>query len=237
MLTTSSSKSTFRQSGQILIGLLVLAIAGFWPSYYSRVFGDGETFSYYIHIHGALMLLWVCILIAQPFLIRQKKNLWHKRIGKFTYLLIPLIFIGAILLVHSTLPDDPQLGSISMDVFIPFKDLVVIGIAWGMAIYHRKNPLVHARYMICTSFAFIEPALVRLIGYAIPSVQRYLWTVIVIDLILLILIYRDRRFPKGRNIFTFFLVLYLLIQTIVFTGADYGFWNRFTLWFAGLPLT
>ena len=73
----------------------------------------------------------------------------------------------------------------SRSLFIPFEDLIVIGIAWTMAMINRRIPAIHARYMIATSIAFIEPALVRFIGHNFPNAAAYIWTVIIMDSIFL----------------------------------------------------
>ena len=236
-VTRRFRKSTFYNSGFYLIGVFVLAILGFWPTYFAIVFKAPLNFDFYIHAHALIMLLWVVTLIVQPILIKNRLNKWHILIGKFSYVHIALIFISAILLVHSRVSFRLDSPALARDVFVPFKDLIVIGLAWGMAMIKRKNSLLHARYMICTSFAFIEPALVRFIRFTVPGIDAYLVNALILDLLLAYLIFRDRKYPEGRNVFTLFLCLYLVLQAIVLSGANFEPWISFSRWFAGLNLT
>jgi hypothetical protein len=49
----------------------------------------------YFHVHAIMLSLWILVLIIQPILIRKKKLAVHRLIGKFTYVLFPLmIFVG-----------------------------------------------------------------------------------------------------------------------------------------------
>jgi len=57
----------FRNASFYLIALLGLIIAGFWPSYFSVPPADLRLS---LHVHGISMLLWLSLLIAQPWLIR-----------------------------------------------------------------------------------------------------------------------------------------------------------------------
>lgn len=224
---------TFNNAGFYLLPLFLIAILGFWPSYFGKLIQ--ADFSFYFHFHAIVMMLWVVTLIAQPLLIRSGKRELHRLIGKLSFIHIPLIFLAAILLVaHTTNPEDEGLG---IQVFIPFKDLLIIGTAWTLAMVYRKIPAIHARCMIATGFAFLEPALVRFIGWAIPIGNPYIWTVVIMDGILLFLIFRERNARQGRWVFPLILGMYVLIQAFIFSGGNFGPWNVFAEWFVGLELT
>lgn len=66
---------TFNKSGYYFIILLVLAVIGFWESYFSKLFSDVSS---YTHFHAVTMLLWIGMLITQAFLIRYKKRDLHR---------------------------------------------------------------------------------------------------------------------------------------------------------------
>jgi len=51
---------SFHNSGFYFIVLLFLAVIGFWQSYFSKLFGDINS---YIHFHAITMMLWVGMLI------------------------------------------------------------------------------------------------------------------------------------------------------------------------------
>jgi hypothetical protein len=79
-LESKIRKIKFDLSGYYFIGLVVLVLLGFWPTYFSKFFDKTADLS-----------LWILALIIQPILIRKKKLAVHRLIGKFTYVLLPLM--------------------------------------------------------------------------------------------------------------------------------------------------
>lgn len=219
------------------MALLLIALLGFWPTYFSKFFNGTADFTQYIHAHATVMMLWVFMLIAQPILIRKGQLSWHKILGKASYILFPLVIIAGALLAHHRAEFETNLAR---DLFIPFKDIVVLLVAYGIAIYHRKDVAIHARGMIATAIPFLEPALVRFLGNVLPDsspIPPYTWTVLIMDFILIGLIIRERKEKRGRWVFPLILGLYLIIQFILFSGAEIPGWKSLAEWFARLPLT
>lgn len=227
----------FAQAGYYLIGLLIVAILGFWPSYFSKFFNGEANYTPYFHAHAIIMMLWVVALIVQPILIRKRQLSWHRIIGKGSYVLFPLVIIAGALLAHHTATPGDRLAR---GLFIPFKDILILLTAYSIAIYYRKNPAIHARGMVATAIPFLEPALVRFLGWSLPEsfpFNPYIWTVLIMDFILIALIIRDRNAKQGRWVFPLILCLYFVIQFIIFSRIDLPFWNTIAEWYAALPLT
>lgn len=229
----------YKNTGYYFIGLLVLAFLGFWPSYFSKFFDGTADFTIYFHFHVVLAVLWIFMLIIQPILIYQKKLPLHRLIGKFSYLLVPLIYISIILLAHSRI--DPQAGDRYINLWLPFKDLIIFTAGYGVAIRYRKEMAIHARGMIVAGIVMIEPALVRLISNIFfPEAfnpAAYLITIAVVYILLITFIIRERHTKKGRWVFPMALVLYLLVHSIILLQIRLKPWEVFVDWFASLPLT
>ena len=197
-------KIQFNKAGSYLIALLLIAILGFWPSYFAKFFDGTASFTQYIHAHAVVMMLWVVVLIIQPILIRKGKLSLHRLIGKMSYLLFPLVIIAGALLAHHRAE---FANNIARNLFIPFKDIVVLLVAYSIAIYYRKDVAVHARAMIATAIPFLEPALVRFLGWSLPEnfpLNRYVATVLIMDFILIGLIIRERKKSEGDGSFRLF---------------------------------
>ncbi len=227
----------FYRSGYCFIALLFLALAGFWNSYFSKLFGD---INGYKHFHALTMLLWIGLLITQPFLIKYKKYALHKTLGQFSYALVPVLVVSLILLAHSqiTIHDFGITYARLYILFLQLSLLSIFIIAYALAITYRKKSYLHARYMICTSLTLIDPAVAR-IPLNIPPLpfDYQVLTFALTDIILLILIFMERKQKKGREVFPVMLLLFLAFQTINLTLTDHAVWDRFSLWFAHLPLT
>lgn len=224
-------------SAYFFIVILLLAIAGFWNSYFSILFSDID---YYTHFHAITMLLWIIMLIMQAFLIRFKKRSIHKFLGRFSYFLVPVLSISLILLAHSqlTIHDFGLTYSRLYILFLQLSLLAIFVIAYCLAIVYRHSSAHHARYMICTSLTLIDPAVAR-IPLDIPPLpfSYQVVTFGLVDLILLILIFMERNKNNAREVFPIMLAVFLFFQTLNLTWTKSAIWDSFSLWFAQLAIT
>lgn len=238
-----TSKIRFDKSGYYFIGLVGLALLGFWPSYFSKFFDGTENYSFYFHFHATMMALWILVLIAQPILIRKKKLTTHKFIGRLTYILMPLLFISVILLTHLQIQNHVQIRNgeklYGPHLIVPFKDLLILGTAYIIAIVYRHDINIHARAMVATGIVFIEPALIRFIRYALIQDVRlsYFLTIGLVYSLLIGLMIMERKQKRGRWVFPLILGLYIIVHSILIFKVQLGVWETFAKWFAALPLT
>jgi hypothetical protein len=229
-------KQRFEVSGYYFIALAGLALLGFWPTYFSKFFNGTADFKFYFHFHVTVISLWIASLITQPILIRRKQLKWHRLIGKLSYVLIPLIIVSVILVAHSRHSVTEE--NLDIQLFVPFKDLVILATAYSIAIINRHNIDLHARGMIVCGLVFIEPALIRLIGYAIsPFPMAYFLTIAIVFSLLIALIFLERNQRKGRWIFPMTLGLYVIMHSVILFEVHIAPWMAFSKWFASLPLT
>ena len=242
-MATITSKIRFDKSGYYFIGLVGLVLLGFWPSYFSKFFNGTENYSFYFHFHATMMALWILVLIAQPILIRKKKLATHKFIGQLTYILMPLLFISVILLTHYQIQTHVQIVNgeklYGPHLIVPFKDLLILGTAYIIAIIYRHDINIHARAMIATGIVFIEPALIRFIRHSLIQDGRlaYFLTIGLVYSLLIGLVILERKQKRGRWVFPLILGLYVCVHAILIFKVPIGFWETFAKWFAGLPLT
>ena len=230
---------TYSSSTYFFIGLFLLAIIGFWPSYFSKFFDGTADFTFYIHFHAVLAVFWIFFLIVQPILIRRKNFALHRSIGKISYILVPLIYISVILLAHSRITGEEE--NLGLSLWVPFKDLIVFTFGYGVAIRYKKIMPLHARGMIVSGIVLIEPAMVRAIVYLffdgdfVPP--AYLTSIGLLYALLFILIIAERKEKRGRWIFPVTLGLYLFVHSVRLLQYSVPGWEAFAKWFAALPLT
>ena len=226
-------------SGYYLIGLIVLVLLGFWPSYFSKFLDGTANFSNYFHFHATILIVWMALLIAQPILIRKKKIKIHRWIGIGSYFIIPLIFLSIILLTHFRTPKGSLIKESDLEgAFNSFKDIVILCFAFYIAIKYRKDYQLHARGMIVTGLAFIEPALIRFNFRVISDTTvAYFFTIGILYAVFGFLIYKERNQKSARWVFPLSLVLYMMAHTFVIVGVDIPVWRSFVTWFSSLPIT
>lgn len=213
--------------------LLAFAIPAFWPSYLNPPKVEAD---WHVHVHGVAMFLWVALLIAQAWLIRAGRRGAHRLLGKSSYALVPVVVLSTLSLLHYRL----QKG-LTPDLLYFFWVVLslaaVFALSYAMAMRHRRQPLLHARYMACTGLALIDPIFARLfyihLGVEPPLMQ--VMTYLLVDGILLWLAYADWR-ARGPRVFPAMLAVFVAAQLPTFFIFQMGWWRAFVLWYGGLPL-
>lgn len=179
--------------------LFVLSILGFWPSYFSPTAAKA-TFGQ--HFHAVAMLIWVAMLIVQPWLIRTRRRNVHRWIGRVSLLLAPVLVISALIAIEDNLARLPQpYPPIGLSFFwLGLASAFYFAMLYTLAIIKRKDMQLHARYMASTGLVFIVPGLGRLLtrlgeatGLAFLNFQVALWAPLLAGAVM---IFHDSR--KGR---------------------------------------
>lgn len=236
---STSRPFNFTRSGPYFAGLLLLAFVAYWPTYFSRVLSA----DHYTHFHASLAVLWILMLAAQPTLIRMKRLALHRLLGGFSYVLAPLIVFSIVLLGHSRIKglSGEAYAIQTYILYLQVSLTVLFGLSYALAIYQRRVVALHARFMLCTAFTLIDPVVIRLMfwmGSRTPT-WNYQWVTFgLTDLVILALIFMERRSRSGRKVFPVMLAVFVLAQIPALFGlTNTDPWQAFARWFASLPLT
>lgn len=238
--TQKSIGIRFDKVGYYAMGLIILALLGFWPTYFSKFFDGTTDFNFYFHFHFAMASLWIGLLILQPLLIRSKQFAVHRQTGKLSFIILPLFFVSVILLKHSNLAGQVTEG-LGASLWLQLKDLVIIGTMFAIAIANKRNMQIHARAMIATGIVFIEPTLGRFVILTLlpePDFTLGLGiTVIVMYTLIVSLIIVERKQTSGRWVFPLLLGLFMVFHYLIFYQVSFAWWDSIAAWFVKLPLT
>lgn len=146
------------------IFLLLISIAGFYKTYLVK-FPNFDGFTWAHHFHGAIMLTWIGMLIAQPIFIRNKKMEWHRMVGKASYFIFPLLLLSFFLVARAgymrnikTISETDALAAIG---FSGIPDMFYISILYGFGIYYKKKTSYHLRFFACIGLMILGPGLGR----------------------------------------------------------------------------
>ena len=226
----------FPWAGYGFVLFFLAALVAFWPEYLSRLPRGGI----YRHFHAGLMTLWFALLIAQPLLVRTGRRPLHRTLGKSSFVLAPLAVVSMVLLTHVRLQEVTD-ASMRALAILPLAMATLFAVAYALAIRYRHQPALHARYMICTGLALVDPVGARLLGYylpfALPDWAYQGTTFTLTDLLLLWLIWRERGVARGRAAFPVMLAVAVVLQVMVFVFPHLSAWQAAMRWFAALPLT
>lgn len=215
--------------------LLGVAVLGFWKPYFGRLSAAQGL----AHLHALAMLSWIGMLVAQPMLIRGRQLAWHRRIGKASYVVVPLLVVSALCLAQLRISEaPPQMLALQQTIlYLGLSASVLFVVVWGLGIRYRRDTALHARYMVGTALTLVDPSLVRVMIFWMPDVPPPLYQWITYGLvyaILALLIALDRKSRRGRPAFVVLLALFAATHASIMLVPGTAAWQRFAMWYAGL---
>ncbi len=148
---------TYKYLGYLFLLLIPLIFAGFYKSYFKPFPNFGKDFDVNPYINSIIATLWVVILIAQPFLIVNKKLVWHRSVGKFTYIVFPMLILTLVSRIIKTYD-----GGIYKYLFLPIADGLFLVMFYSLAIDYKKKTAKHMRYMIASALVLLGPTVGRI---------------------------------------------------------------------------
>ena len=235
-----NKKIKFDNAGYYALGLIALAILGFWPTYFSKFFDGTADFNFYFHFHFAMSALWIALLIVQPILIKKKKLSIHRQIGKLSFVILPLFLISVILLKHYLIGGEVTEGS-GASMWFLFKNIIVICVMYIIAMVNRRNVQIHARAMVATGIVFIEPTLGRFIVITLLPKLNFMIglgiTYLIMYVLIISLIIIERKQASGRWVFPLFLILLTVFYSLFFFQVSFPLLDSIANWFVRLPIT
>ncbi|HEX6741227.1 MAG TPA: hypothetical protein VF079_05465 [Sphingomicrobium sp.] len=180
-----------------LLGLLmlVLAIGGFWPQYFSAVTGrtpSPTTQFWLIHLHAALFSAWLLLYIFQAGLIATGRARTHFALGPwfaaygFAIVLVGVYAAGR--LAHRLGVREHDADAAASFIFFPLLDMAFLGGFLAAALVYRKRQAVHKRAMFLATFSIAVVGIGRLVfRTGIESV--WLWQPMVLTPVLAAIAY------------------------------------------------
>lgn len=213
---------------------MAVIITGFFKSFFSKM---AETDLVH-HFHGIASSGWIFLLIIQPFLYSRDKMGAHRKLGKISFLLAPLLVISGLMMMHLMLSRKDGLNPFTY--MISFLDVITLTqfiFFYAGAIKHRHNMQLHARYMAGTVLALLPPGLAR-VALLIPVLTngtRWLdITFILLELTSIILIIDDKRKGKVYPPYVIAFLFFIFQHTGLHFVADWPLWQKLMNAFAGL---
>jgi hypothetical protein len=220
----------YRNTSIFIFLILVGVQWGFYESYTSQ-FPNFKNATPVIHIHGALLMVWMLLLIAQPLLIHYGKAQLHRSIGKTSWLLGPAIIVfmfligkGAFARAVGTVTEHENLAFIVLDM----RGLFSFALFWCLAMLNRKNAHTHMRYMIATGILAIGPGVGRgfthSFGLDVWESNRItdLLDLLIVGVLLGFDVYRKKNYKPFLTVF-----VVLLIGAALVYVRDSNLWQSF----------
>lgn len=208
----------YKNTSYFFLALFLCVLLGFYKPYFGAFPNFDKSITTIVHIHATALIIWVILLVVQPFLVRYKKFRIHRLLGKFTYFLVPVIVITSVAVMRKQYDEGieqkmPSIESLKT-LLIPFAEIALFSIFYLLAIIHRHNTALHMRYIICNALVLITPSLARVTGYWFDTRQlnSYCISFLVSDMILVALILFDRNKKLNPRPYIVTLVLFLVFH-------------------------
>jgi hypothetical protein len=223
----------------IFIFLILIGVQwGFYQTYTS-LFPQFKNITPLIHIHGALLMTWMLLLIVQPLLIQWGKAQLHRNIGKLSWVLGPLIIASLFLIgkngyargLAANVSEHDMLCFIVLDM----RGFLSFAVFWSLAMLHRKQSNSHMRYMIATGILAIGPGvgrgLISGFGYSVWDALAItdLLDLLIVGLLLGIDLYRKKNYKPFLTVF-----VVLFIGSVLWQIRDSSLWQSFAKTYATL---
>jgi hypothetical protein len=142
--------------------ILATVIIGFGQSYFLRGMILAKLPNALVHVHGALFVSWILLLVVQTVLVSVNRVRWHMRLGILGLVLAPLmVIIGTWTILDSIhrrgVPRVPQGAMLAGDLLeLAFFSIFV---TWGLL--KRRDKAAHKRLMLFSTIAILGPAIDR----------------------------------------------------------------------------
>ncbi len=229
--------NVYRNTAIFIILIMIGVQWGFYETYTSQ-FPNFKNKTITIHVHGALLMTWLILLIVQPLLINKGKAKLHRTIGKISWVLGPLIIISLFLIgkggyerAAGLIPEKENLATMVLDI----RGFLSFAIFWALAMFYRKDPASHMRYMIATGILAIGPGagrgLIHGFGIEFPIALTItdVLDLAIVGSLLGFDIYRKKNYKPFLIVFIVFLIGGLLWQL-----RDSAAWQSFAKSYAAM---
>jgi len=149
------------------LALMIAAIVfvGFSRSFYGT-FIENATHPWIIHVHAAVYVGWLALLVAQTVLAARGDIATHRRVGNFGIVYGALVWILGMIVAIAMPVINVHSGLWPMErgeqfLAIPLGDMALFGGFFGAAIAYRRRPEIHKRLIILAAVAVMFAAVGR----------------------------------------------------------------------------
>jgi hypothetical protein len=154
----------------IAFGLLITAIWGFWPTYFGPLLRGDVGRPWIIHLHAAVFVGWLILLVTQASLIAAGRTRMHRQLGQagiaYGALVLLLGFsIGIALPVMRVHANQLAPDRAALAVVYNLTDILISAGFLVSAILLRRRADFHARLILSAAVALTGAA----VGRVIPS--------------------------------------------------------------------
>jgi len=184
-----------RNPAYLLIALFFVGIVawGFWRSYFRPLLDGSADRPWLVHLHAAVFVGWVLLLVLQAGLAAAGRVDTHRRIGTAGMIYGSLVFLAGVLVsvggpALRVRNGEFGLETAAMVAVYSLADLLLFGLFLALAFVYRFRPQVHKQWVICATAALGGAAVGRVLDTS-SALYLLVWLSPVLALILVDLLF------------------------------------------------
>jgi uncharacterized membrane protein YozB (DUF420 family) len=148
--------------------VIVTVFAGFAPTFYLRgSFTQTRPMSMLLHVHGIVFSAWVSLFLVQTLLIARGARRLHQRFGwigaGIAAAMISLVAAAVIEELRRVNGFPPPPLALALSAF----DIIVFAMLVGTALYFRKRPDWHKRFMLSATIVLLGAPMFRAVVHSL----------------------------------------------------------------------
>lgn len=153
----------------------LIAIIGFWPTYFGPLLAGTLQTTPVIHVHAAVFVGWLLLVIAQAALAALGNRALHIKLGTFGMVYCLLVVIVGLATAFSQFAVRIHAGRMQDAgdfLFVPLTDLLTFTLFFGAAWLYRRKPEIHKRLVMVGTTIMLVAAVHRITtasGDSLPS--------------------------------------------------------------------
>jgi hypothetical protein len=144
---------------------LAIALAGFWRTYFGPLLAGSLQSSSIIHVHAAVFIGWLLLVIAQASLAATGRKSLHIRVGNVGMVygvFVLLVGLTTALALFAMRIDAGRIQEAQDKLFAPLTDMLVFAPFLAAAWIYRRRPEVHKRLIIVATTILLIAAVHRM---------------------------------------------------------------------------
>jgi len=208
--------------------MLVLAIGGFWPQYFSAIVGrtpKPTTQFWLIHVHAALFTTWLLFYMSQAALVMTGNTRLHLKAGPWVatygFVIAAVGFYAAGVLALRLGVRKHDFDKAASFVFFPLLDMVFFAGFLASAVLLRKRPALHKRAMLLATFSIAVVGWGRFVGRMVGFDNQLIWGPLMLAPLLIAIAYDLIVCRRLYAIMVIGLALHLIrLNAIPFTNTE-----------------
>ena len=215
--------------------MTVIAVVGFWPTYFGPLAVGTIRQPPLIHFHAAVFAGWLLLFLAQVLLAAAGRVSWHLKLGRLGVGYGILLIIVGIFTGISRSADLLRAGSDGGRLlFVAIADMVVFSGFFGAAIAFRRKSQMHKRLMVVAATMLLVAATARMSFLPAPPWRLPVWLAIWFSPVLGAMAYDFRTRRLVHPVYVAGLAAFLLRALSPPFIVDTIAWSAFTRWVTAL---